>query len=81
MRLSRIFADRRQLETDLIRAARLRQSILKQAFEGRLVPQDPNDEPAATLLERIRVTPQNITASGKSARPTRKRPKQSAIQR
>ena len=37
----------------LERAAALRQSILKRAFEGRLVPQDPNDEPAAVLLERI----------------------------
>jgi type I restriction enzyme, S subunit len=34
--------------------ARLRQSILKWAFEGRLVDQDPTDEPAARLLERIR---------------------------
>lgn len=32
----------------------LRQSILKRAFEGRLVPQDPDDEPAAVLLHRIR---------------------------
>ena len=38
----------------LNRATILRQSILKRAFEGRLVPQDPNDEPAAVLLERIR---------------------------
>lgn len=34
--------------------SRLRQSILRWAFEGRLVDQDPSDEPAALLLERIR---------------------------
>src|SRR6266849_3811096 len=36
------------------RAERLRQASLKRAFEGRLVPQDPSDEPAGVLLERIR---------------------------
>jgi len=40
---------------NLQKAEALRQSILKKAFEGRLVPQDPNDEPAEKLLERIRV--------------------------
>ena len=43
-------------ETELSRSAGLRQSILKDAFTGRLVPQDPADEPAADLLARIKET-------------------------
>lgn len=38
----------------LVKSAALRRSVLKAAFDGRLVPQDPTDEPAAALLERIR---------------------------
>jgi len=43
----------RWCETELKRSASLRQSILKDAFAGRLVPQDPTDEPASALLARI----------------------------
>ncbi|MFN8474773.1 MAG: hypothetical protein U0822_21460 [Anaerolineae bacterium] len=39
---------------NLARAKHLRQSILKRAFAGQLVPQDPSDEPASALLEQIR---------------------------
>ncbi len=46
------------LEQEIDKALRqseaLRQSILKKAFEGRLVPQDPGDEPAGELLKRIK---------------------------
>lgn len=41
------------VEVGLTRAGRLRQSILADAFAGRLVPQDPADEPASTLLEQM----------------------------
>ena len=39
---------------NLIKVEQLKQSILKKAFEGRLVPQDPTDEPASALLEKIK---------------------------
>ncbi len=59
------------VEASLQRAERLRQSILKQAFSGQLVPQDPDDEPASALLERIRAQRE---AEQKAASATRKRP-------
>jgi len=37
----------------LLQYSQIKNSILKQAFKGKLVPQDPNDEPAQILLERI----------------------------
>ena len=43
----------------------LRQSILKKAFEGKLVPQNPNDEPAEKLLERIKQEKENYESNNK----------------
>ena len=56
-RLSVIGSLELTLTDELKRAERLRQSILHRAFTGRLVPQDATDEPAATLLARLRETP------------------------
>jgi type I restriction enzyme, S subunit len=44
---------RAMLDAEAADAARLKQSVLKAAFEGRLVPQDPADEPASALLARL----------------------------
>lgn len=49
----------------LLQAEKLKQSILKQAFAGKLVPQNSNDEPAAVLLERIKAAKENSTKGKK----------------
>ena len=44
---------------------RLKKSILQEAIEGRLVPQDPNDEPASVLLDKIRKEKARLVKEGK----------------
>ena len=46
-------------------AASLRKSILQEAIQGKLVPQDPNDEPASTLLQRIKEEKLRLVKEGK----------------
>lgn len=70
-RTSIITANEVQIHSDLLRAFRLRQSILKQAFEGKLVPQDPKDEPASVLLERLPANRSAHEGNGKRATPAR----------
>ncbi len=52
----------------LEQAEALRQSILKRAFEGKLVPQDPADEPASALLARIRAAADSSAAAGRAGK-------------
>ena len=47
---------------------KLRQKILDLAIRGKLVPQDPNDEPASVLLERIRAEKERLIKEGKIKR-------------
>jgi type I restriction enzyme S subunit len=60
------------ITTALQQAEALRQSILKKAFSGQLVPQDPNDEPASELLARIRAERDAPSAKPKLTNTTRK---------
>ena len=53
-KLSVIDQQEKTITKALQQSKALRQSILKKAFAGQLVPQDPNDEPASALLARIR---------------------------
>lgn len=58
-----------EIDQQLAKAEILRQSILKKAFSGQLVPQDPNDEPASELLARIQAEREAIkTKNTKKAR-------------
>ncbi|WP_432415761.1 hypothetical protein ACRHM7_07570 [Chromohalobacter israelensis] len=59
------------LATSLEQAATLKQSILKRAFTGKLVPQNPDDEPASELLARIRDEREN---QSKASRKQHKEP-------
>jgi type I restriction enzyme, S subunit len=65
-RLSQIDELDRILQVSLQQADTLRQSVLKKAFSGQLVPQDPADEPATELLARIKAE--------QSAKPKKKKP-------
>jgi type I restriction enzyme S subunit len=58
----------RELDAALKRSEALRQAILKKAFTGRLVPQVATDEPASTLLARLRT--ERAAAPASKRKPT-----------
>ena len=70
--LSAINAIEAEIDSQLLKADALRQSILKKAFTGQLVAQDPHDEPASILLNRIRAEREQ-TAKRTTRRKTGKR--------
>ena len=61
------------IETYFQRAATLRQSVLKKAFEGKLVPQDAHDEPASILLDQIRAEREKAAANRHSKKTTKRK--------
>ncbi len=72
-RIDAAFARADRLEAEAARARalldRLEAAILAKAFRGELVPQDPADEPAAVLLDRIRAQRATAPAAKRGRRP------------
>jgi type I restriction enzyme, S subunit len=66
--LSVIESIEQTIETELKKSEVLRQSILKKAFSGQLARQDPSDEPASALLERIKAEKEKVTKTKKKKR-------------
>ena len=77
-----IFSLLDEMEIDIVRqlqrANALRQSILKKAFAGQLVAQDPSDEPASVLLDRIKVEKERDSKNGETTKKARKKRKTAA---
>ena len=57
---------RRFIKKQLMDTKKLRQKILDLAIHGKLVPQDPNDEPASVLLERIKAEKERLIKIGRA---------------
>ena len=73
-RLSEVDQCERIIATSLQQADALRRSILKKAFSGQLITQDPNDEPASALLDRIRAEKERATRNNPSKKTKKKKP-------
>ena len=62
-KLAELLAKQAELSSGFAR--RFQKSILQEAIQGKLVPQDPDDEPASVLLERIRIEKAKLVKEGK----------------
>ena len=62
------------IDTQLMKSVALRQSILKKAFAGQLVPQDPHDEPASVLIDRIRAAREQAVKNNHAKKTKKKKP-------
>ena len=71
--LSAIEGIEAELDNQLLKAVALRQSILKKAFAGQLVAQDPSDEPASVLLDRIKAEKKQASRSRETTKRIRKK--------
>ena len=76
-KLEAVFSEREKqkesIDNQLMTASALRQSILKKAFAGQLVAQDPHDEPASVLLDRIRAEREKAVKNNRSKRTKKKK--------
>ena len=72
-KLSKVDKALEEVDTQLARSKALRQSILKKACAGQLVVQDPNDEPASVLLDRIKAEKEQASKSRGVTKRTRKK--------
>ena len=80
-RLSLVEAAQREVDNNLSKAAQLRRSLLAAAFSGKLVPQDPSDEPAEVLLEKIRAEREAAAVAAKAAKTATKTTKKPAVRK
>ena len=68
MQVSKIQNTKKTVEENLLILNSMKALILKQAFEGKLVPQDPNDEPAEILLQKIKQEKEQLLQKQKPSR-------------
>ena len=76
--LSTIDAMEATIDNQLLKADALRQSVLKGAFAGQLVAQDPSDEPASVLLDQIKAERKEASKGRETTKRTRKKRKPAA---